>query len=505
MTNRMQRTGRSIFGGISLYLGGGVVAAVLNIVLVPFYLRQLGREGYGLVGFWVTVTAIISLFDLGASATVTRELARCTDTNVQRDLLRSMEMLMASLVVAIGGVGFVAAESISRKWFGASHIPPDTLATATRLLVAASAAQLLVSLYTGALIAKQKHAAVSAIQVFGVLLRNLGAAAAIAWYSRSVTTFFVWQLFGMCVVALLFRSSAWHSLQGTRRACFSVPALKAVTGFAFGMMGISVTSVVLTHIDKLLLSRWLSLSQFGTYSVAWTAASALLLIVGPFFRVFAPRFSDLHSRTQLRALRADYYMAAKVLGLVVCCLGVFVAVNAKQFLYVWTGNEAIVSEAGPILCLLVLGSMCNALMSIPFAVQLAYGWTRFTLFYNAVAIVALVPLLWLAVEKWGLIGGASIWIIVNASYVVLALPYVHRKLFGSAKIEWLKVVVLAAVLSGIWAALCEVSIARQPNRILQAAVLVLEFLPIGAAVAWRLFKLYRESYPQSPPAMQHTA
>jgi O-antigen/teichoic acid export membrane protein len=501
MTNRAIGKSSSALAGIVMYLGSGTVSALVNIAFVPLYLREMGREGYGLVGFWVTVTAIISLLDLGASATVTRELARCIDPDVQRDLLRSMEVVIGAIVALVAGVGILVAGAIAQKWFDATQLAADILRESTQLLIFAAAVQLLVSLYTGALIAKQKHASVSGIQVFGVLLRNIGAAAAIAWYSQSPVVFFGCQALGTCVTVLLFRKSAWSHVPGTRRARFSVSALRSVTQFAFGMMGISITSVVLTHMDKLLLSRWLPLRDFGTYSVAWTAASALLLMVGPFFRVFAPRFSELHSRNLHTELQGDYTLAATMLGRITCCIAVFVAINAQALLYVWTGNESVAHEATPILRLLILGSMCNALMSIPFALQLAYGWTKFTLLYNAVAIVILVPALWAAVSRWGAVGGASMWILINGSYIVLAIPYVHYRLFGSPRVKWLKSVGLLTIGVGIWAMFFHMLIPEHSARVVQAGILILELLPIGALLGWLIFSQHRKSMATSKPAL----
>ena len=47
------------------------------MVAVPFYIRFIGVEGYGLVGFYGTLRATLNSFlDFGLTATINREIAR---------------------------------------------------------------------------------------------------------------------------------------------------------------------------------------------------------------------------------------------------------------------------------------------------------------------------------------------------------------------------------------------------------------------------------------------
>jgi hypothetical protein len=48
----------------------------IGIVMVPVYLRCMGREAYGLVGFFAVLSAWLALLDLGLSPDLAREAAR---------------------------------------------------------------------------------------------------------------------------------------------------------------------------------------------------------------------------------------------------------------------------------------------------------------------------------------------------------------------------------------------------------------------------------------------
>ena len=86
--------------------------------------------------------------------------------------------------------------------------------------------------------------------------------------------------------------------------------------------------------------------------------------------------------------------------------------------------------------ILVCGTALNGLMTAPYALQLAHGWTRLALYTNAVAVVALVPMIVFMTRRYGAPGGASVWVILNAGYVFIAIHFMHRRLLRSEKWRW---------------------------------------------------------------------
>lgn len=51
---------------------------LMGLVFVPLYIKFLGMEAYGLIGFFATLQALFSILDLGLGATLNRELARAS-------------------------------------------------------------------------------------------------------------------------------------------------------------------------------------------------------------------------------------------------------------------------------------------------------------------------------------------------------------------------------------------------------------------------------------------
>ena len=66
-----------------------------------------------------------------------------------------------------------------------------------------------------------------------------------------------------------------------------------VRRFATGIALSSILGLLLTQIDKFLLSRLLPLGDFGLYMLAVTLADALALLAAPLYGVLVPRFAEL--------------------------------------------------------------------------------------------------------------------------------------------------------------------------------------------------------------------
>ena len=50
----------------------------MGLIFVPVYIKYLGIESYGLIGFFASMQAWFALLDMGMTPTLGREIARFT-------------------------------------------------------------------------------------------------------------------------------------------------------------------------------------------------------------------------------------------------------------------------------------------------------------------------------------------------------------------------------------------------------------------------------------------
>ena len=76
---------------------GRAWSMILAVVFIPLYLKFLGIEAYGLVGFFAALQSIFGIMDFGIGMTLNREMARLSAVEgkeqERRDLLRTLELI----------------------------------------------------------------------------------------------------------------------------------------------------------------------------------------------------------------------------------------------------------------------------------------------------------------------------------------------------------------------------------------------------------------------------
>lgn len=75
---------------------GSIFQTIMGLIFIPIYIDRIGIESWGLIGLFTLLLAIFSLFDMGITPTITRELSRYISQNKSinaiNDLLRSIEV-----------------------------------------------------------------------------------------------------------------------------------------------------------------------------------------------------------------------------------------------------------------------------------------------------------------------------------------------------------------------------------------------------------------------------
>src|SRR3990172_695786 len=381
------RLGRNLLAGLT----SSIWSAVVGLAVVPFYLKYLGIEAYGLIGFFVTTQALLSLLDMGMAPTINREVARCSASGKLQDagkLLHTLAVVYWSMAGVIALFILALAPLIAEYWLQSKRLSPQTISHAVMLMGLVVACRWPIGLYQGALIGAQRLTVSSAINMAMVTIGSLGAVAVLAFVSPTIEAFFIWQACVGLVYAITIRWSAWRIIGKLDQISFDVDKLKSVWRFTAGMSGIGLTALVFTQLDKVMLSKMLGLEEFGHYMLATVVVSGLYVLIAPVYNVVYPRFSALVATGDTEKLIDLYRLGTRMLATVIFPIAMVLAVFAEGLVLVWTGNPSIASRVAPVIALLAIGSALHGVMYFPYALQLAYGMTRLPLTINIILLRA---------------------------------------------------------------------------------------------------------------------
>jgi O-antigen/teichoic acid export membrane protein len=280
-------------------------------------------------------------------------------------------------------------------------------------------------------------ASASVVSAIGATAGAVLTVAALAMTSGDPKAFFLCQAGISLVLSLVLRSMAWRRIGGPAKVSVRWSKIRTFWAFSAGMGGISIATLILTQADKIILSRLLTLADFGRYTLASTVASSIYLVLTPAFNFFYPRMASLVAKNDSTVLVGFYSQGTRLLATVLFPLVVSMAANAEPLLTVWTGDRALGASVGPLAALLLIGTACNGVMHFPYALQLAYGEVRLPFTISISLAFVSIPLLALLTWKFGVIGSASTWLITNVAYVFLGSWLTHRRLLKGRGPSWL--------------------------------------------------------------------
>jgi O-antigen/teichoic acid export membrane protein len=293
------------------------------------------------------------------------------------------------------------------------------------------------TMYLGALLGLQHQVRMNAVLMIVAAARAIGAAVALVFISATLEAFFGWQIL---VSALQTFTLAWllrHSMPAAKeKGVFNWRAVASVGRFTTGVIGITLLSLALQQSDKLILSRLLTLSAFGYYTVAAAVAVTLARLVAPIHSTFFPRFAQLAGQGDEAGLSRIYHRACQLVAVVVLPAGVMLALFAPQIILLWTRDPDLTGNTHALVSVLVVGNALHALVYLPYALQLAYGWTRLAFATNLAAVLVLLPAIVFATGRWGAIGAACVWVALTAGYVFVQVPIMHRRLLRGELARW---------------------------------------------------------------------
>ncbi|MEG0937456.1 MAG: oligosaccharide flippase family protein [Comamonas sp.] len=439
----------------------------VGIVMVPLYIRYMGAEAYGLVGFFTMLQAWFNLLDMGLTPTMARESARFNGGVITvldyRRLARTLEGIFVAVALLGGVLLFVLARPIAGNWLNANQLPLNEITTALQLIAANIVLRWMCGLYRGVITGAERLVWLSGFNSLIATGRFVLILPVLIFVSATPLVFFSFQL-GVALLELL--GLAWMAyrllprIPAGQRIHWEWAPLKPVLKFSLSIAFTSSVWVLVTQTDKLVLSKILPLADYGYFTVAVLVAGGIMIVSGPVGSALMPRMTRLQAEGREEQLIAVYRQATQLVTLMAIPVSLVLIFFAPQVLWAWTGDAALVGKAAPALSLYAIGYTFLAVGAFPYYLQYAKGNLRMHLIGNALFLFFLIPSIILAARNYGMIGAGWAWLVANAIYFLFWTPLVHRRFSPGMHSSWL------------W---CD--IARPAFLPIAAVLLVVKFMP----------------------------
>src|SRR5271168_688009 len=154
-------------------------SALMQVLCIPLYIKLLGIEAFGLIGFYLMFQAVVQVLDLGLSPTINREMARYSvlpeKGSEARDFVRTLEVGYWLIGVLIAATLLCTSTWVASHWIKANTLPFHSVRQALMLMGILSFFQWPVSFYQGGLMGLHRQVLFNTIRICTVTLNGPGA------------------------------------------------------------------------------------------------------------------------------------------------------------------------------------------------------------------------------------------------------------------------------------------------------------------------------------------
>lgn len=426
---------------------------LIGIVMVPLYIKYMGAEAYGLVGFYAMLQAWFMLLDLGLAPTMGREVARfsggATDALSLRRLLRSLEGIFIAVGLLGAGALMAGSNFIATRWLNVQHLPVEEVRQAILLMSAIVSLRWISGLYRAAINGFERLVWLSGFNIVIATARFVLVVPFLIFIGNIPSDFFTFQLIVSVVEVLVLVAQTYHLLpkvQTAQRLPWQWQPLRGVLRFSLSVAFASAVWVLVTQTDKLILSKILMLSDYAYFILAVLVASGVNVLGAPISGALLPRMTRLDSQGDEVGLIDLYRKATRLIGVIVMPTAVILAFFADKILWAWTGDADIALKAAPVLSLYALGNGMLALAAFPYYLQYAKGNMKLHLIGNVFFVMIFIPLVIWMTTSYGMVGAGYAWIIANLLPFIVWLPIVHKRFAKGLHTRWMLIDVLPTML-----------------------------------------------------------
>jgi len=415
----------------ALNLAGQAVPLVAALVAIPWLIRGLGTDRFGVLTLaWATI-GYFSLVDLGLGRALTHAVATRLGSS-REDELVALGWTALALMFLLGALGAVALAAAT-PWLvnDLLKIPPTLQAESARsFYLLALALPIVVSTagLRGIIEAHQHFGLATALRVPLAILSYAGPLIVLPFTNRldvivaalvagRVVT---WAAhFALCVKRYAFLR---HGI--ALRPHVIWPLLRVG-----GWMSLSnIVSPLMTYFDRFFIGALLPVAAVAYYVTPFEAVMKLLLFPSALMGVLFPAFAESFARDRARTAQL-FDKGVRAVVLVVFPVSLVLVTLASEILRVWVGAEF--SHAGAaVLQWLAVGALINSVGFVGFAVLQGVGRADLTGKLNLLELPLYVVAIWVLATRFGLAGVAMAWTL-RVSIDTLALWIMARQSLGT--------------------------------------------------------------------------
>jgi O-antigen/teichoic acid export membrane protein len=461
---------RSVIQGSTVYTAGSFLVRATGFLLVPIYTRYLTPHDYGIIGILnVVVTLMSSVLALGLYQAQTRFYHEVRGDREQvGELLFSTNAVMVGVTLAICGTLTVVGAPVFERLLrndSITFVPFVVIVLWTVFFTVLN--RLMLNYY----VAKTQYTYSAALQfvqfvttvgfiILFVVVRGEGALGSVKGVFAGNVTFFV-LFYWRYAAEFVRRLNARYIVEMVK---MGLPIMIHMTAGA-----------AMVSVDRLVLERYLSLSEVGLYTLGFSFASVLSVIVMSINRAWMPNYYQLMGEADPHRsgeIRRAYCLWVTAIGTV--CIAA--SVGSRELVELFTTQRFF--AAARVVPVILLGFFFQGTYFFMVAPIFHFKRTALLPIITLTAAAVNIALNLLLIPRFGIMGAAAA---TATSFVALAaMAYVLGRRLHNPRFETARFLTLIAAVSAV-----SIAAPSNPPPLLEVSV-----VPAYLILCYLLFPAY---------------
>ncbi len=379
---------------------------------VPTLLQNAGAEKFGFMGLAWGLVGYASLLDLGMSRALTQRLAanrETTSESAANTVIKSAIYLTLVVSAVFFALMCVLATIGIDDLINYQETTDREIRISIFILAFTLPLQAVSLAFKGV---NEAYLSFRGISVVRMLLggANFAAPAALSFWTNElhflILTLLIARAFAALAYAMLARLSL-PSVAETAPAKFDPKITRELFEFGKWIALSGVIQPILTQADRFFIGALISAAAVGAYVIPYEITMQSLILMGAVTTVAFPAISQLIHANPVAARQLLNKWASRMTVIMLAAMSTL-ALALPTIMQVWVGSNATRTAiiAGQILC---IGAFAHAIGSIYTSYLHAHGKTKLTAIFHLVELALYLPILYLAISSFGIIGAAASW------------------------------------------------------------------------------------------------
>ncbi|WP_180087370.1 flippase [Acinetobacter sp. YH12226] len=382
-------------------IAGYIIPGILSIPILGYMARELGIEEFGLFTIILALVGYASIFDVGITRSVIREIAIFKNNEEEVLKIISTSALLVLILGVVAGVLIIVFSSIISELLKVSSYAVENFQYSLMLLSLSIPLFLLTQIWCSLLEGREEFLKLNIFKTISstlvVLLPAIGL-----MLDSSLLSAVIGLLISRVISIILV---LWFCKEYIVKLKFHKETFKRLINFGGWIAVSNIISPIMSYFDRFILANKVGSNVVGFYTGPSEAISRIGIFPSAIARTIFPMLSDKEADN--KQIKKISYL---LVFLSIVPFGIIAAYFAENILDLWLGSQFALKST-LIFQVLVLGLIFNSIAQVPFTSIQAQGGSKVTAILHLFEVIPYVLLLLYLIQYYGLLGAAWAWTI----------------------------------------------------------------------------------------------